>query len=600
MPITQNPTVDPQQRPTLLFYLTDGAAVFGCVGNPNGVIAAKARSIAASDDGNAYYKTVDSSGGNAALGWTAFSLGGAGVSGSGSANTLTRWSGATAIQDLPNSTSDASGNVAHNSTMTIGSAGVQTFARVFVIDAAGLSHTILQRSSALTNTVSNVLEQSHITSGSVASGGGFGLGEAFRLETDNGNERGALQRQVVWLSAVDAGRTSVYKLILVNSAVDFEAFQLRPTGLILHDNALSQVISSGSQNFRLLLKQDGSGQNTAMVTNYNGNLLDGGRFGALHSGGTLASPTATQSGNVLLYLTGYGQFGTSLNNWNPGGEIRIVTTENWSAGNNGAQMEFYVGKNSGGGFNQVGKWHNFGAFCIQGNPTTVNAVNLLLVGNGIGFGSDVMASFVTASLDTTTSGIDVALGAGSGAYFLRFSELGDGTSRGRINISGCLEERVGRSSDFARTSGNYKNNATPASNSGTGETTLHSYSVGANSLRTDKDCLRLMIGGSNAGNANNKQLRLKFGATTFADTGAVISSGEKWFGIVLIVRTGAATQRIITTIQSGAAGLWQGTYDTTAAETLSGAVTLAITGQGGASNDITLDYSMVEYLPAAI
>lgn len=594
MPISSNPTIDFATRTTVLFYFADGAAVFGCIGDPNGQIAANKRSLALSDNGNVYFKTTD----GVATGWVVVNAS-SGISGTGTANVLTRWSGATSVENLPNSTSDASGNVAHNATFTVGSAGVQTFARVLVIDSAGLSHTVLQRQSALTNTVGNVLEQSHITSGSVASGGGFGLGEAFRLETDNGTERGAMQRQVIWTSAVDAGRTSQYKFILVNSAADYECFQFRPTGLIVYDNALAQVISSGSQTFRVLLKQDGAGQNTFMTTNYNGNLLDGGRFGALHSGGTLASPTATQSGNVLLYLTGYGQFGTSLNNWNPGGEIRIVTTENWGVSNNGAEMQFYVTKNAGS-FTQVAKFHNFGALCLQANPTSVNAVNLLLAGNGIGFASDVMASFVTASLDTTTSGVDVALGVGSTVYFMRFSELGDGTARGRINISGCLEERVGRSSDFARTSGNYKNNATPASNSGAGETTLHSYTVGGNSLRTDKDCLRLSFGGSNAGNANAKQLRLKFGATTFADTGSVISSGEKWFGIALIVRTGATTQRIITTIQSAAAGLWQGTYDTTAAETLSGSVTLAITGQGAANNDITLDYSMVEYLPAAI
>lgn len=59
MSITQNPTIDPTERDIFVYYLTGGSAVFGCVGDPEGLITANRNSLAISNNGNVYTKTTD-------------------------------------------------------------------------------------------------------------------------------------------------------------------------------------------------------------------------------------------------------------------------------------------------------------------------------------------------------------------------------------------------------------------------------------------------------------------------------------------------------------------------------------------------------------
>lgn len=327
--------------------------------------------------------------------------------------------------------------------------------------------------------------------------------------------------------------------------------------------------------------------------------IDAGR----RSRGTNASPTAVQDGDILRIIRASGQFSTTDASFTPGAEIRMVAKETWSGSQNGAQLEFYTAPLGGGGIAQVGKFHASGAFCVGANPTTVNAVNKLVVGNSIGFNTDVVSCQATGSVDTTTTASDLQIGASSTAYFQRYFELGDSTARGRVNVNGQHEQQVGRSGTYARTKAVWQSNITPASNSGAGETTLHSYTIGGNSLRVDKDGIRVRGAGRVAANVNAKQLRFKFGATTFGDTGSVVMNGGNFTFDAEIVRTGATAQVCFITVNSmlaGVVGVFGLTNSTTAAETLSGSVTLAITGQGAASSDITLDYSRVEYNPATI
>lgn len=72
--ITANPQLDFTARQPSLWYLAEGAAWFPCIGNPEGVIPANKRALAASDDGNLYYKTTDL----VSTGWVALGAGGGG------------------------------------------------------------------------------------------------------------------------------------------------------------------------------------------------------------------------------------------------------------------------------------------------------------------------------------------------------------------------------------------------------------------------------------------------------------------------------------------------------------------------------------------
>jgi len=75
--ITGNPTISLQANigAPHIYYIADGAAIFGCVDNPEGVIAANKRSVALSDNGNIYFKTSD----GVATGWVASGGGGSGT-----------------------------------------------------------------------------------------------------------------------------------------------------------------------------------------------------------------------------------------------------------------------------------------------------------------------------------------------------------------------------------------------------------------------------------------------------------------------------------------------------------------------------------------
>jgi hypothetical protein len=99
--ITQNPTIDllSDKQPTI-FYLDDGAAVFNCVGSPNGAVAANIGSLTIDNQtGNVYTKTTNT----VNTGWVQISgAGGGAVTGSGVADQIAFWSGATALTGSTN------------------------------------------------------------------------------------------------------------------------------------------------------------------------------------------------------------------------------------------------------------------------------------------------------------------------------------------------------------------------------------------------------------------------------------------------------------------------------------------------------------------
>jgi hypothetical protein len=139
---------------------------------------------------------------------------------------------------------------------------------------------------------------------------------------------------------------------------------------------------------------------------------------------------------------------------------------------------------------------------------------------------------------------------------------------------------------------------TVGNNVSTGETTLDSFSLPANTLNANGRAVRISVHGSFAANANAKTIKLKFGATDGTNgffTGNY--NGSDWTAALTCHRTGAATQVCSSTFgESGGTTRVLG-IARAPTETLSGAVTLALTGTGGASNDITSKSMMVEFLP---
>lgn len=135
----------------------------------------------------------------------------------------------------------------------------------------------------------------------------------------------------------------------------------------------------------------------------------------------------------------------------------------------------------------------------------------------------------------------------------------------------------------------------------TDEKTLRSYTLPANTLATDKDAIRWIGVFTIPANGNTKTIRFKFGGTTVIAPTGTINNG-KVVATITVTRTGATAQDASGYAHSTqiSGGISPSVGVTTASETLSGAVTMLITGQNGSSsaNDIVYETSSVEYLPA--
>jgi hypothetical protein len=122
-------------------------------------------------------------------------------------------------------------------------------------------------------------------------------------------------------------------------------------------------------------------------------------------------------------------------------------------------------------------------------------------------------------------------------------------------------------------------------NTTSGETDLASYSVPANTLAVNNQSLRVKAWGTFAANGNTKTIKVKFGSTSVTLFALGTGGGGNWVIEAVIIRTGAATQDYEMHCINDVAS--PGTMSiSTAAETLSGAVTLKLTGQGTSTNDI--------------
>lgn len=152
------------------------------------------------------------------------------------------------------------------------------------------------------------------------------------------------------------------------------------------------------------------------------------------------------------------------------------------------------------------------------------------------------------------------------------------------------------SGNIAKVGGVIHTNTTTTGNVGAGEDTLFTYSVPAATLNTNKESIIATVAGFFGASANNKTLKVKFGATTIFDSGALpLTLLSSWIAKIEIIRTGAATQKCNVTLSFASATM--ANY-TTSSETLSGAVNLVVTGEGTSDNDIVGEILKVRWEPA--
>lgn len=143
---------------------------------------------------------------------------------------------------------------------------------------------------------------------------------------------------------------------------------------------------------------------------------------------------------------------------------------------------------------------------------------------------------------------------------------------------------------------------TATGNSGSSETELYAYSVPGKTLRKNGETIEFWFSGTMVAHATaTRQIRIKFGATTIFDSTPKATTTSYDFSVRgLIMRVSATSQKCITVMDTTQELFLITDYATTT-ETLSGAVSLRITGEaagaGAATNDITFQMGRVLWRP---
>lgn len=128
----------------------------------------------------------------------------------------------------------------------------------------------------------------------------------------------------------------------------------------------------------------------------------------------------------------------------------------------------------------------------------------------------------------------------------------------------------------------------PVGNAGAVETTLMTNTINFGTLQLNGQSLYILAAGKTAANGNSKTLKLKFGTTTIFTSGALASNNIDWTLQAEIVRNGGSAQIVWTQfLRNGSSPI---VTTSTAAESLAVNVTVSITGQGTATDDISCYY----------
>lgn len=157
--------------------------------------------------------------------------------------------------------------------------------------------------------------------------------------------------------------------------------------------------------------------------------------------------------------------------------------------------------------------------------------------------------------------------------------------------------KLGGSSTQIPVGGTIAQNIASVSNTSTTETDLFTYTLPANGFSSDGESLQTIYGGQFAATVNNKRLRVYFAGTAIYDSGALaITAATDWAINVTVIKTSSSTARCITSISTSSATLiGSAQYTALTGLSFTGTNILKLTGQGGASSDITATLSKTKW-----
>ena len=167
-----------------------------------------------------------------------------------------------------------------------------------------------------------------------------------------------------------------------------------------------------------------------------------------------------------------------------------------------------------------------------------------------------------------------------------------------LDVGGRIAILGGAAANTAIVGGTLYITTTQTGNVGTGEDVLASYSVPASTLGTNGDSVWFEAAGTAANNANAKTLRVRFGTTgtnLVLSVAMIASAALQWTVRGRVIRTGAATQKGYATYghNVSTAPVSVSNVVTGLNQTLSGAITLQVTGDATSNNDIVIETFVV-------
>lgn len=176
--------------------------------------------------------------------------------------------------------------------------------------------------------------------------------------------------------------------------------------------------------------------------------------------------------------------------------------------------------------------------------------------------------------------------------------VGTQTIGGQKNMDLAPAYKPGTAANVDTTvSGSRYRGTTAGANGTTVETTLDTVTLQASHLAVNGQMIRITFAGQLANTANQKTIKIYFGATSVTVLSASTDANLSYWGECIVTRLGAASQRMHTRYSHGTTGGTPNQSHATATptETLSGTVVVKITGQSNAaSNDITNSLFLVE------
>lgn len=188
----------------------------------------------------------------------------------------------------------------------------------------------------------------------------------------------------------------------------------------------------------------------------------------------------------------------------------------------------------------------------------------------------------------------------TGMYFPSADVLGmvaGGVEQARFTTTGTNVRLGSASASFAKVGGTISASTTAVGNVGTGEDTLITYTLPANSMATNLDRVRGRVSGTFASNANNKRIRIYFGTTVIFDTTALAFNGGNWTADFEVIRVSATSQKANVSFYSSNALLPVSSKYTLVAMTLTSSQVIKCTGEATANNDVVQETLSIDYKP---